>query len=203
MICVMRIARLSTLAALVAAATLVGWAGTAAAASSGSSAGSSSTAWLTFGLELLAFVLVLGFIVRYVVPPLRRAMGERESLIRNSIESADQAKADGERLLEQRRQSLEAARDEAAAIVEQANEIADQIRSEGTRRANEEYERLVKAADAEIRLQRQRATDEVLADVGAVVLEAAERVISAGLDDDQRRALIDETIRAAETGTVS
>lgn len=199
----MPIGRFFRRACALAVVVLLSWAGRAAAAPSRPSAPSSSTAWFTFSLELLAFVLVLAFIVRYVVPPLRRAMGARESQIRNSIEAAEQAQADAEHLVDERRDSLEAAEDEARAIVEQANEIADQIRSEGTRRANEEYERLVRAANAEIQLQRRRATDEVLADVGAVVLEAAERVIAAGLDDEQRRSLVDETIRAAETGTVS
>jgi F-type H+-transporting ATPase subunit b len=152
----------------------------------------------TFVLELIAFLLVLAFIAKYVLPPLRRAMNEREAQIRNSIEAAGQARADADRLATERRELLEAARQEARGIVDQANQIAEQLRGEGRQRAQEEYERLVAAAQAEIELQAQRARDEVMADVGALVLQAAERVIGGGLDSERHRALVDEAITAAQ-----
>jgi F-type H+-transporting ATPase subunit b len=152
----------------------------------------------TFVLELIAFLLVLGFIAKYVLPWLRRAMNEREAQIRNSIESAEQAKADAERMAKERRELLEAARQEARGIVDQASQIAEQLREEGRQRGQEEYDRLLAAAQSEIELQRQRARDEVMADVGTLVLQAAERVIGAGLDDERHRALVDEAISAAQ-----
>jgi len=152
----------------------------------------------TFVLELLAFLLVLGFIAKYVLPPLRKAMNDREAQIRNSIQSAEDARRDAERLDTERRQLLESAREEARSIVDQASQISEQLKEEGRQRGHEEYERLVLSARSEIDLARQRARDEVMAEVGALVLQAAERVIGAGLDDERHRALVDEAITAAE-----
>jgi F-type H+-transporting ATPase subunit b len=152
----------------------------------------------TFVLELIAFLLVLGFIAKYVLPPLRKAMNDREAQIRNSIQSAEDARRDAERLDAERRQLLEAARDEARGIVDQANQMAEQLRIEGRQRGQEEYERLLQGARSEIELERQRARDEVMADIGALVLQAAESVIGAGLDDERHRALVDQAISAAE-----
>lgn len=157
----------------------------------------------TFVLELIAFLLVLGFIAKYVLPPLRKAMNDREAQIRNAISSAEDARRDAERLDAERRELLEAARNEARAIVDHANQIAEQLRGEGRQRGQDEYERLLQAARSEIELERQRARDEVMADVGALVLQAAERVIGASLDDDRHRALVDEAVSAAEASGAS
>lgn len=151
----------------------------------------------TFVLEIVGFLLVLWFVARFVLPPLRKAMAAREAHIRNAIESAEQARREGAELAEQRRGALEAARQEARQIVDQANDAADQLREDGRRRGQEEYERLVRAARAEIDLERQRARDEVMSDLGALVLRAAEQVIGSGLDAERHRALVDEAIAAA------
>ncbi|MGH9291762.1 MAG: F0F1 ATP synthase subunit B [Acidimicrobiales bacterium] len=152
----------------------------------------------TFVLELVAFALVLWFIAAKVIPPIRKAMNEREAQIRNSIEAAQEARRDAERSANERRQLLEQAREEARAIVDGANQMAEQLREEGRRRGEEEHDRLVRDAQAEIDLERQRARDEVMADVGRLVLDAAEKVIGTGLDDARHRALVDEAISAAE-----
>lgn len=155
---------------------------------------------LTFILEVAAFLIVLGLVAKYVVPPVRKAMNDKEGQIKNAIESAHQARREAAELAERRRVALEAAEAEAAQIVAQGNEVAEQLRTEGQQRATEEYDRLVQAAHAEIELARQRARDEVMEEVAVIVLRAAERVIEAGIDDERHRALVEEAIAAARAG---
>ncbi len=54
------------------------------------------------------------------------------------------------------------------------------------------------SAQAEIEQERDRARAEVMSQLGALVLDAAERVIGAGLDDERHRALVEEAISAAQ-----
>jgi F-type H+-transporting ATPase subunit b len=152
----------------------------------------------TFVLELVAFLLVLGFIAKYVLPPLRKAMDDRAEHIRGSIQAAEDARRDAETLAATRRQQLEAARQEARAIIDQANSTADQLREEGRQRGQAEYERLLADARVDIEQERQRARDEVMEDVGALVLRAAEQVIGGALDAERHRDLVRQAIVAAE-----
>ncbi|MGH9170477.1 MAG: F0F1 ATP synthase subunit B [Acidimicrobiales bacterium] len=153
----------------------------------------------TFLAELVAFLIMVAFIAKYIVPPLRQMMNDRESFIRSSIEGAEDAKKKAEETLAKRREALDGARQEARAIIEQANETADQLRDEGRKRGQDEYERLVESARHEIDLERERARAEVMADLGALVIDAAERVIgSGGIDATRHRALVDEAISAAQ-----
>lgn len=157
----------------------------------------------TFIAELIAFLIVLGIFAKYILPPLRRAMKDREASIKNAIESAEDARREAAEIVQQRREALEAARAEARQIVDQANEVAEQLKSDGRQRGQEEYERLVQAARSEIDLERERAREEVMGEVGELVLRAAERVIGAGLDDERHRALVDEAITAARADGAS
>jgi F-type H+-transporting ATPase subunit b len=154
----------------------------------------------TFFYELVAFLLVLAFVAKVVLPPLRKVMNEREAHIRNSIQGAEDAKREADELAKRRRELLEAARQEAREIVDQANEIAEQLREEGRQRGIDERERLVASAQADIDLERERARSEVMNELGSLVLEAAERVIGAGLDDERHRARVEEAISAAQAG---
>lgn len=155
----------------------------------------------TFVLELIAFLLVLAFIAKYVVPPLRKAMNERAEQIRNSLQAAEDAKHDADEMAARRRELLESARTEARQIVEQANEIAEQLKEEGRQRGIAEHDRLLASAQAEIEQERERARAEVMTQLGALVLDAAERVIGAGLDDERHRALVEEAISAAQASS--
>lgn len=157
----------------------------------------------TFIAELIAFLIVLGIFARYILPPLRKAMNDREATIKNAIDSAEESRREAADLVRQRREALEAARAEARQIVDQANEVAEQLKADGRQRGQEEYERLVQAARSEIDLERERAREEVMGEVGDLVLRAAERVIGAGLDDERHRALVDEAITAARADGAS
>ncbi len=156
----------------------------------------------SFLLEVVALVLVIAFIVRKVVPPLRKAMDHRAETIRGQLAAGDEARAAAAALVESRRAALEAAKSEAAAIVDQARQSAAQIVADGSRRAESEAERLAQRAGTEVLLAHSRVRQEVATEVGALVLELTERVVVAELDEVKHHRLIAEAISAAESEAV-
>ncbi len=121
----------------------------------------------TFVLELIGFLLTLWVVAKVIpLPQLRKAMADRADHIRNSIQAAEEARREAERLAAERRQLLESARQESRSIIDQANQTAEQLREEGRQRGQEEYERLLEAARTDIEQQRRRAQEEVMEDVG-------------------------------------
>ena len=157
----------------------------------------------TFIVVLIAFILVLGFIGRSVVPLLNEKLTERQEQIRGELEAADQAKADAEEADAARRAALEEARSHAREIVAQATLTADRTVAQAEGRAQEAADRIMQAADAEVAIARQAAVEEVTGRVGAIVLAAAERVVGREIQLADHQDLIDEAIAAvrAETGT--
>src|SRR5256714_15030182 len=82
----------------------------------------------TFFAELFAFVVILFVLYRWVLPPLNKALQERQGMIQKQVEDSEEA-ARRLRAAEERYQSaLAEARTEAAKIRDAARADADRIR---------------------------------------------------------------------------
>ena len=160
----------------------------------------------TFIVVLLAFILVLTVVGKYVLPPLNKALTERQEQIRGELEAADKAKADAEEADAERRSVLEQARSQARDIVSQAQSTADQIVAGATAEGQAVHDRIVSSAEAEVVVARQAAVEAVTARVGEIVLAAAERVVGREIKATDHQDLIDEAIaavRAESTGATA
>jgi F-type H+-transporting ATPase subunit b len=159
----------------------------------------------TFIVEFIIFLVILGAVAKWILPPLNRAMEKRQAEIKESLEAAERARSEADETRAQREGILEEARAQARQIVAQANASAERSRAEGVERGQQEYERLVASAEAEISLARQRAVDEVSATVGSLVLSVARQVIGREIDAEAHRGLIDEAVAAlrASAGTTT
>ena len=156
----------------------------------------------TFFIELIVSIILILLIYKYVLPPINKAMEERQEKIRTALESADQARADAEAADDERRNVLEHARQQAREIVATANRTAEQVRTDAQGRGQSEYERIVATAETEIELARQRAVEESAARMGEIVMDVVERVIGREVAVEAHRDLIDEAVTAlrADTG---
>src|SRR5580704_18359511 len=81
----------------------------------------------TLIVEVIAFLIVLGFLARYVLPILNKALGERQEQIRTALEAAETARAEAAQADAQRQETLDEARRQAREIVAQANKAAERI----------------------------------------------------------------------------
>ncbi|MDA8274140.1 MAG: F0F1 ATP synthase subunit B [Actinomycetota bacterium] len=157
----------------------------------------------TLIVELIAFLIVLAVIGKYVLPPLNKAMTARQEQIRSELEAADRAKADADAADAERRRVLDEARHQAREIVANANVTAERATVAAQARAQAEHDRIVHAAEAEVAVAKQAAVDELTARVGQLVLAAAERVVGREIRAEDHRDLIEAAIAAvrAESGS--
>jgi F-type H+-transporting ATPase subunit b len=150
----------------------------------------------TFFIELAVSIVLILLIYKYVLPPINKAMQERQEKIRASLEAADQARADAEAADDERRTVLEEARHQAREIVAQANRTAEQRRIDAQAQAQGEAERILANAEVEVGLARQRAVEEAATRLGQIVMDVVERVIGREVSVEAHRDLIDEAVTA-------
>jgi ATP synthase F0 subunit b len=142
----------------------------------------------TFFVELLIFLVVLGVIWRYVVPPVKRAIGERQEMVRRQIQESQQA---SKRLAEaQARYSaaLAEARVEAAKIREAARADAQEIKDEMRQQAEQEVARIRERGAEQLATQREQVVRELRSELGKLAVTLAGRIIGESMADDARRA---------------
>jgi F-type H+-transporting ATPase subunit b len=148
----------------------------------------------TFIVEVVIFLTLLFLLAKYVLPPLNRAMEQRQEAIRQSMEVADKARADAEAVDDERRHALDDARRQAREIVEHANRTAEQLAADAQTKRQTDEEQARRAAQTEIELARQRAVEEASNRLGDLVVEVVERILRREVDAGAHRDLIDEAV---------
>ncbi|MBV9160038.1 MAG: F0F1 ATP synthase subunit B [Pseudonocardiales bacterium] len=142
----------------------------------------------TFFVELVIFLVVLGVIWRYVVPPVKRAMGERQEMVRRQIQESQQA---SKRLAEAQARYSEAlaqARVEAAKIREAARADAQEIKDEMRQQAEQEVARIRERGAEQLATQREQVVRELRGELGKLAVTLAGRIVGESVADDARRA---------------
>jgi len=153
----------------------------------------------TFIAELVAFLLILGVLGRYVLPFITKAMNDRQEMIRQQVEDAEQAKeklAEAERALQS---ALTEARTEAAQIRENARAEAQRTVEELREQAREEQARIVARGEEQLASQRSAIVRELRAEIGTLAVELAEKIVDQRLADDaQVSATVDAFLAGLE-----
>ncbi len=148
----------------------------------------------TFIVELVAFLIVIYLLSKYVIPPLNRIMEQRQATIRQALADAEEAKRRAAEADEESKRIIGEARTQARSVVEEANKMAEQARAERREQAEAEYERIVGSASADIAAQARRAQEDLRQQAADLAITVAERVLGEGIDRQAQANLINRTI---------
>jgi F-type H+-transporting ATPase subunit b len=153
----------------------------------------------TLVVELVAFILMVLVLAKWVYPPVARAAEARQRQIAEQLETATREREEAERLRKEAETHLAQARAQTAEIIAGANKSAEQLRAEMRQRAEEEAQRIVENARKDIEAERRKALDSVRGEVATLVVVATEKVIGESIDDTRHRQLIEQAIRQVGT----
>lgn len=143
---------------------------------------------------LVNFLVLLGILSLFAYRPLVRLMDERAERIRESLEAADQARQEAASSREAVEEALNEARQQGQRLLDQTREAAEQYRAEEMERARREAEAFVLRARADIQRERDAAIEEVRSNFGELAITAAERVIGRTLDPQAHEDLIAQVL---------
>ena len=138
---------------------------------------------LTIIGQAIAFFIFVVFCMKYVWPPLTSALAERKKKIADGLDAAERAERDLKLAQEKATDNLRESKEQAAAIIEQANKRANQIVDEAKEQAREEANRVKAAAEAEIEQEINQAKEALRAQVAALALAGAEKILEASVDE--------------------
>lgn len=150
----------------------------------------------TFIAEVVVVLFILYFAKKKILPPLNKALEDRQEKIRTSLEAADQARAEAAAAGDERQQLLTVARNQAREIVSNAQATSDQIKGESGARGQAEYDRIVGVATSEVTAIRQRAIDEASARIGEIVFDLVAKIVGREVDQSAHQDLVREAVAA-------
>jgi F-type H+-transporting ATPase subunit b len=148
----------------------------------------------TLIVYLVNFLILLGVLYVFAYKPLLRAMDQRSERIRESLAAADRARQEAANSQAAIQEQLNEARREGQRLLDQAREAAERYREEEMGRARAEAEAFIERARADIRRERDAALEEVRLGFGDLAITAAERVIRRSLDRQAHEDLIAQVL---------
>jgi len=154
----------------------------------------------TFFVELLIVFVLLFITSKFILPPLTKAMDDRDADVRSSLAAAETARADAEAADEERRAVIEQGRVEARGILTAAQKASDEELGAAQQRGQQEYERIVAGAAAEVAIARTQAIEEATPQLGTIVMGVVERVVGRQVDMTKHQDLIDAAVRDLHSG---
>ena len=145
----------------------------------------------TLFAQAIVFTAFIWFTVKFVWPPLLRAIEARQKQIADGLAAAEQGKKSLEVSSKQAEQAIQEARDRAAEIEAQAEKRGSQVVEEAKVAAKAEGDREKAAAKADIQQEAQRARELLREQVAALAVAGAEKILRREVDAKAHAELLE------------
>ena len=158
--------------------------------------------------QLVGFFVIIFVLVRYVAPPVRKAMKSQQTAIATQIEESDNAKKRLAEAKEAHKNAVEEARAAGSQIREDARADAQAISEEMSVQADHEVKRITEHGKSQVALNRAALVRQLRSDLGLTSVEIASNLVREHLDDPTAREqsvdrVIDELGDMASSGEVA
>ena len=140
--------------------------------------------------QMITFALLVWFTMKYVWPPLIRALEERRKKIAEGLAAAEHGEKEMELAEKRAKGLLKDAKDQAADIVNLAQKRATEIVEESKSSARDEGARLLTAAQAEINQELEQAKEGLRQEVASLALKAAGQILKSEVDEAKHKDII-------------
>lgn len=128
-------------------------------------------------VQMIVFLILVGFTMKYVWPPIVKALDERAAKIRDGLSAADKAKAELAGAEAQIAKELAATKAESGKLISDAEKRAAAIVDAAKGKAEEEGAKILAAAKADAEQQVTRAREALREQVAALAVKGAEQIL--------------------------
>ncbi len=140
--------------------------------------------------QMVAFVLLIWFVNKFLWGPLNDMLDERQKRIADGLAASEKGKHDLELAEKRATDSLKEAKGQASEILIQAEKRASEIVEEAKDNARQEGERILTAANAEIEQEANRAKEQIREQVASISVAAAGKILGREVDASAHDKLI-------------
>ncbi len=131
----------------------------------------------TLIIQMIVFLILVGFTMKFVWPPIASALDERAAKIADGLAAADKAKSELSAANQKVEAELAKSRNETAQRLADAERRAQAIIEEAKARATEEGNKIVAAARVEAEQQTVKARETLREQVAALAVKGAEQIL--------------------------
>lgn len=144
--------------------------------------------------QMITFFVFVWFCMRYVWPPIQKALHERQAKIAAGLEASDRGHRELELAQHRATEVLRAAKLEASQLIERANKRSVEILEEAKETARAEGQQILTHAKEEMAQMLQGAKAALQKEFVALVSLGAERILEKEVDAKTHQHYLDDLI---------
>lgn len=131
----------------------------------------------TLFLQAIVFAILVWFTMKYVWPPITKALDERAEKIAAGLAAADKAKSELSNANKRVEEDLAKSKGESAVRLAEAERRAQAMIEEAKAKATEEGSKIIAAAKVEAEQQTVKARETLREQVAALAVKGAEQIL--------------------------
>jgi F-type H+-transporting ATPase subunit b len=155
--------------------------------------------WKILGLQVVAFVILVVILAKFVYPQINAMLDRRDKQINDAVEAAKAAEANAAKSEKDIKAALSEARQEAEELVETAKKESADMMTTAEFDAKKKAEGIVRAAQTDIEKDIQSARQLLRDETLNLVAEATEKVAGLKLAKDDEK-IVAETLKGQKNG---
>ena len=143
---------------------------------------------------LVTFLALFWILAKTAWKPILKSLNERETLIKDSLDKAENARKEAEKLIAENKANLIKVEEEGQKIIEQSREYAEKLKNQILNDGKVQAKKLVEDALAEIQRKNAEAFNKLKDQVADIAVKAAEKIIMENLDNETQIKLVSKFI---------
>ena len=145
--------------------------------------------------QSIAFIVFVWFCMKFVWPPIMKALDERKKTIADGLAAGEKGKHELELAERRAGDVVREAKGKAGEILSQAEKRAGEVIDEAKHQAKSEAEGILVAARAEIDRERNAAREQLRQQVAALAVAGAARILEKEIDAKSHAKLLDDVVK--------
>ena len=144
---------------------------------------------------IITFIVLLMVLGKFAWGPLLKALDDRESKIRKSLDDADKARIELEQMSAESEEMISKARSDAQEIRVEAKNSAEKLKSEIKLQAENDAKKLHENAQKQIKVEKEKVISEIRKEVVALTVSISEKIIKRNLMTDDNKLFIEDSLK--------
>ena len=153
-----------------------------------------NTQWGLMVWTLITFTIAVYILWKFAFGPIQRLLDERRQSVQDSMNAAEQAREEAHRLLDEYKETLAKVRLEAEEILERSRTTGEHAKAELMAEARAQSDRVLAQAHDQIERDTRAAVRELKGQIAELTALATEKVAAGSLSGKDQERLIDEAL---------
>lgn len=143
---------------------------------------------------VVTFLVLLVILKKVAWKPILEALDQREAAIKESLDKAEKAREEAQKVLDKNQANIALAEEESKKIIDQSRAYAEKLKDQMIRESKEQARKIVEDASAEIDRKKEAAFNELKNQVAEIAINAAEKILKESLDKESNKKIVDKYI---------